>query len=588
MKTSNNVRTRRRVFAHVATRQSALAVIFMTLAASGLSQGQIIPGGVLFKGLNHQPLGAAQVSVQSGGPAGEHLVVSNIGSSGLDGVSVDLGESTQWDMDLRPLTQADFPPGAKIFVQTAAELGGFPNQPAAGIRICNLGPEIEVRPTFQHVGPNAPILVQFRLNGQLVANRPVRQQQLAGVRWAVDSFFDVTYKIDYRTGNQRDECQPNQSGCRLCLRRTDGQANEFVFGNTTFFADEVDYLYIPGPDSPTLGAVNRAGVRGSGFPRLIVDCEGNRQGRNLGRFPVSALGEAQVSQSAGGDHLTISNIGSSGEDGVSVDLGESTLGFEAQWLPIAPHGLQVEAKGDLGSSAAGQPPETFGHVTVVMNPVDSFLNVSSDLSPLGSPDVRVQVFLGGIPQGEATLPTGPTAPPVAQVRSAGPTAPPPHISGCGKLPGQWPFPPCFILTFPQPYPIQLGDGTTLPGDELRVLAEGTTETIKSLRCLNVQATTAQPVIDIELVALSLRSLDPVEIETVTPDTGGEGTIVKIDVVGTPAKEKDICAFIKLPDGTIIPLEVLAVQPGCIWVRVGPVPQGAPTRENLHRSGTRDR
>jgi len=56
---------------------------------AGLVAGAAVAGpGLNVFGLDHNPLGNAQLSSDGG-----RLTVSNIGSSGKDGVSIDLGES---------------------------------------------------------------------------------------------------------------------------------------------------------------------------------------------------------------------------------------------------------------------------------------------------------------------------------------------------------------------------------------------------------------------------------------------------------------------------------------------------------------
>ena len=62
---------------------------FASLCVAGLVAGAAVAGpGLNVFGLDHNPLGEAELSSDDG-----RLTVSNIGSSGKDGVSIDLGES---------------------------------------------------------------------------------------------------------------------------------------------------------------------------------------------------------------------------------------------------------------------------------------------------------------------------------------------------------------------------------------------------------------------------------------------------------------------------------------------------------------
>jgi len=79
--------------------------------ASGMAGTITVGGGgpQYFFGLPHEALGMAELADDGAG----HLVVSNIGSSGKDGVSIDLGETDGWQAVMpQGMDPAVLPPGA--------------------------------------------------------------------------------------------------------------------------------------------------------------------------------------------------------------------------------------------------------------------------------------------------------------------------------------------------------------------------------------------------------------------------------------------------------------------------------------------
>ena len=92
------------------TRSVAIGALAVAMSATLVAGG--VPGPTTSFGLPHDPLGEAQLLPQPDG----RLVVSNIGSSGKDGVSIDLGEGTGWEgvMDFGPAGALN--PGTELFI----------------------------------------------------------------------------------------------------------------------------------------------------------------------------------------------------------------------------------------------------------------------------------------------------------------------------------------------------------------------------------------------------------------------------------------------------------------------------------------
>src|SRR5262245_13885459 len=73
--------------------------VFRAALVLGLCVAPELGQAVVYRGLAHTPLGAANLTIT---PANE-LIVSNIGSSGNDGVSIDLGRAVTFEIEYRPI-----------------------------------------------------------------------------------------------------------------------------------------------------------------------------------------------------------------------------------------------------------------------------------------------------------------------------------------------------------------------------------------------------------------------------------------------------------------------------------------------------
>jgi hypothetical protein len=184
-------------------------------------------------------------------------------------------------------------------------------------------------------------------------------------------------------------------------------------------------------------------------------------------LPVTAFGNALIDPAPVG--LLISNIGSSGQDGVSIDLGRTnTLGllvaFDPMDFDVPDRMLNLDAWGFWN----GLDCHHLGHGGLWGRPV-SCENVSADFSDIGSPTVRVDIFNGTQMVGSTVLPNG-----MLGVVQGMPGTQVPPVIQCGKLPPSFPFPPsppCFIINYAGPFIYTPLNGQPMPpGNSLRLLA----------------------------------------------------------------------------------------------------------------------
>ncbi|MCP3915857.1 MAG: hypothetical protein GY711_09895 [bacterium] len=411
-----------------------------------------VPNSFHYNGLLHTTLGSAGMAVDN---TSGRLVVSNIGSSGCDGVSIDLGESTGTtlgEIEL-PLT---LPPPGPCGITAVGSLQGAV-QPVSGLSVNPVGgpvPMNQLRADFSPLGSPTSSIELF-LGGQLVFQQP----QSPGPIFSPPPTCVAN-------------CGPFRDTITIDVAFPQGPIPITIPGGPTVQADAIRFL----PDNPQVlpDDIRVLDLLGTDIPRVAIGDEA------LGYFGNNhrALGEAQLR--AGHDHLTISNIGSSGKDGVSIDLGieHEDIGFVAELDPVdltvAGSGFSAEAFG----SFAGNPGSSLG--SAAYNNNGGTVQASADFSPLGASMVRTEYYLNSQFQGSTELPQG-----LLGDVLPGPGGPP-LIVGCGKLP---PDPPCFVILIDRPAFFLPNGGTAqFPFDCIRILAIDAPSPIDSLTDLWLRGT----------------------------------------------------------------------------------------------------
>ncbi len=124
-------------------------------------------------------------------------------------------------------------------------------------------------------------------------------------------------------------------------------------------------------------------------------------------LPLTALGP--VTFDAAGGHLTVGNIGSSGDDGVAIGLDQAPE-WNAAWNGLDPGGT-LPAGAYVTVTAIGQvdgtPGQTIG--TGKAEKVGSDWQVSADFSPIGNTTQTILIFNGGTLVDSVSGHTGPAA-----------------------------------------------------------------------------------------------------------------------------------------------------------------------------------
>ncbi len=296
--------------------RGALALFF----AVGLVSGSALAGtGLNAFGLGHSPLGTGQLSLEGGA-----LKVSNIGSSGEDGVRIDLGPSQGL------ISEVDFGPAGGLRTGMAYWIDAFTPAPlilagqdqktfcarfqeaqgglaALSLDVLFYNPTTirvvaslsgQVQQTFELTQPFPDPLVVSNigssgLDGVRLTISNIGSSGLDGVvpggNFKIDSFFDIE-TVDVAIG-------------------TVGSNPPVLFDKLSISLDGL-------PSGTPVIPLNRVDMRAANVDpafELFVRDEA------LLMFDVPHRPLLQGHMSAGGDLLTISNIGSSGEDGVRQD-----------------------------------------------------------------------------------------------------------------------------------------------------------------------------------------------------------------------------------------------------------------------------
>ncbi len=410
------------------------------------------PLETVFDGLGHSPLGSAQLSISN-----SNLLVSNLGSSGQDGVSITLGEVGGFHIEGE--LPSSLPIGAVMESETFGRVNGVQNQPAGSLVIEKTGSGVQETPDFRSIGAETYELLLFH-NGSLVFN----QGGMNGVA------------ATFPTGSLKRCCHVPPTGTDFAYSNVSLTAQPVeVNGGPIVLADFT--IYRAENPEKKVDYISSASIKVKEIPQISIEDEWII----LSGVPHHSLGQARFD--AAGGTLTISNIGSSGQDGVLFDFLDFIVGFvdirgfRVDWLDLDPTGV-LPVGATLMVSATGVVDGLLGQNLglVHVENTSPVLEFVPDFSPVQSSTHQVEVYNEGVLVKAVRGHTG-------QAATVGSGASPkPWPTGVAILRGEvsnyafmWPTP--LVITIP-------GEGT-FTGDELRILAE--TGGVNSLQGVSLQA-----------------------------------------------------------------------------------------------------
>jgi hypothetical protein len=413
--------------------------------------------GLNFDGNQHFALGQAHLTRTATGV----LMLENAGPSGNDGMEIALGRAGFCEVASPGLPLP--PPGSFCRYEYRAEIDGIADRPAATLTMSvNAAGEMPFTGDMSPLGATRYSVLVLDGETQVggVSNQPAATFTLSGTA--------VSVAPSLRWDIQRYKCF-----IRVKVPKLPGNPGPLIRLAPGLTVNGDNVIILPDNPSRTLGPQNRLLLTAiHPEPKLFIN-------EALGQFAVGHTGLGDATLTAGGGTLTIGNLGSSGSDGVMLDL-ENSRNLLASFGPIsvpAVQGpwpvpwIQARAFGRFG----GAPNHDLGSLRcTLLSPTT--VQLEADFTPVGASTHTVEVWRGGQLVQRVTGHTGT----VATVDRL--------PSGIGKLGSVDPTVlPCYIAPFGAIVPITIGGGAMLQGDELRVLTESPSASIETLQSLALHA-----------------------------------------------------------------------------------------------------
>jgi|GEM_PF-2622990 len=517
-----------------------------------------------FSGWAHTPEGAAMLALD---PLGR-LVVSNIGSSGLDGVTMDYptspAHSHEWTdynihdpgLHVEQAVTSEFADGSELLTHhmVLENIRGFIFLSADNGDLGAAGGPTDVR-------------VEVLLDGQVQGSVVVPQGTIAELRPLAGAVLVGGGASTYSDPNGHAWFQtviPGQEGVVFDA--------EFASG-LVLQGDAISVGPAGGPLANSIIGVTKTTILAANVPQVVIGPEG----RVSERLRHKGRGVAHVGQCPSCT-LTLGNIGSSGDDGVEFELKPAFADLVQPPDPIHPpdpiQGFQlvfpqsnamkirplqdrviVKAVGDADGPSG--PVFDTEMVALSLRSVDpAFLDVQPDFSMLGATSMRVEAYRNGAMVLGTTMPLGVaaqipfgTAPQVSlcwldvAVDSGEPTLGPVVVS-MGTDPGD-------------PWQLDIPGGPSVAADALHMAPIGNTVVPTELTSLELTGMNLQP-FDIDLsrtqptpirhwgnITLK-RGVTRSDLESMTDSSG---QTQKVIVRGwNPSEKKEIVAELPSPRG----------------------------------------
>ena len=421
------------------------------------------PPRQLFAGLPHVALGQAQLGENANG----NLLISNLGVSGQDGVSIALGDSKGWGFEFDPTSP--MPDGTDMTVSLVGRVNGIANQPIASFRkqIVN-GMEV-ITPDYTSSGTNTHTIMIYN-GGTLVA--------------VINGHQGVAVNTVLKSRNTIYLMRGGTSNTRPCINKYASATTIQVPGVGTYTGDVLQIL----AENPTttVNALTAVNLTANGIPSMAIQTE--RLGAH--HFPIPPFEvTGGASLEAFNDSLTVTGIGSSGQDGVTISnrlsVGVLMRFDDIDPMAIAPVGSSLQISTSHILNVLPPPPPRNDSLSITETkpiippifPEDTF-RIGANFSEFGATSLRVTAFNGATQVAEMTNFTGD----VLVSRK-------PYIfshNGPTTLGYQLDFPSGTLVKFGPCPPAPCDQGFTIT--HLRIVPQNPTVTVSYLTDVRVTAT----------------------------------------------------------------------------------------------------
>ncbi len=424
------------------------------------------------QGLATSALGAAVLDLGTDG----ELIISNIGSSGQDGIRTYIGEAESLRMEIDELDADVLPMGTLVSLESTGRYGGV-----AGSSLGTLRAEI-VEPGWFDLTPDASTLgaSQFRLDlhdasGAIVHSETYDPQAIANVV----RINRVRYVYPLSANNY------GHSDITVCIGIPISDANAMSVRMPSGLMVQGWMLDITAIDIPQeVESVSTVALRAANIPSETLTV----WSRQLGQFGNGHEGRGDARLTGQDGHIIISSIGASGLDGVVLHNGQrAPATVTVRWNEVDPDGtapegafMRFSTRGRVGT-ANDQP---VGTLTVTKVTGDA-VELMPDYSDIGSTTQRVEVYNAGSLMTVLSGYTGPVGAMGIPIDFDACRDPfifvnPNNVirTGCNCM--HWHSSQAFTFS-------EGGVSGTVMGDEIRILAENPAEEVLEVRSLRMLA-----------------------------------------------------------------------------------------------------
>ncbi|HXR46613.1 MAG TPA: hypothetical protein VN784_04160 [Candidatus Limnocylindrales bacterium] len=360
---------------------------------------------IVYQGLTNTSLGQASFEVisnlGSSGQDGVTLIVSNLTSSGQDGVTIALPTNLlALDVQYQDVDPSNaLPVGAYVQSSMIGTFGTVTNGILAADRMTKAGiSNYAVHVDFSPLGVSN-CLVQAYLNGILVG------QGTTNTPSAIIRILSID-----PDGTSWDR-EWDDDGCYVCDTMDCVQSEVMQLpGGQIVSANKV--YFIPS-NLGTCVKPTAFQITASQVPDLAIASENlslpyaGLTNTSLGQASIEVISNLS-SGGQDGSALVISNLGSAGQDGVSITLPGGLTNLDVGWneldpsntLPVGAY-IQSQIVGTDGGITNG----VLGTLTETKAGTSNYV-LSADFSPVGASTYTVQAYYQGAPVAEATHQSG--------------------------------------------------------------------------------------------------------------------------------------------------------------------------------------
>ncbi len=351
---------------------SALNVTAGGISSFTINNETIEHAPVRFYGFLNTPTGTGDAFIDATGA----LTVGNIGSSGQDGVSINLGQALSCEVVVKTnkLRLRESPTLSHLRFSATGSSGGKPNASLGYVDIACVATNPSSYQVTADLTPEGSPTQRIEVwsQGKLQAAFPGHTGPVATVGSWPTSFGKL-----------------GVSPTRLpCYRGGWPWPTDIFVNGIHFVGDQILILQETGPTLDFLSSFNVTGANIDGFE--IVSESATQAPVVFSGYTNTALGTAMLDTTTG--QLVVGNLGSSGQDGVSIALWHGASAGVSFTTPAQdPLGafVQFNAIGSIN----GLPNQSLGwlRVTHVAATAHGY-QVTADLSPDGSPTQRIEIW----------------------------------------------------------------------------------------------------------------------------------------------------------------------------------------------------